>query len=332
MSALFKQSCKIVGTWRLTLIQFTILIIPIALLGCAPKAKFDVSVQPAWVTGASQQYALTQYFVGKAHASALDVAAKNARTALAETLPELSSQQSSTSLSQLSQTAEVVDAWFDKTNQKHYALVVLERAAAIKLLRQQLTSVNAETQQWIRSATQGLDPIAQIQATHKALASQPQRADLLLALQTLGDNATADASVWSVTELQVHLKSLLSNIDVRPLASVNRQLDSAVVRGLEAAGYLSTRSAASFELKTSLRRSGMKWEQGRFTEHGTLFVELIDGNQQVRSKAEWPLKAHAHERALLEKELMGMVKTTLETEFANTVMGFVSEAAGEQLN
>lgn len=329
MSDSFKQSSSMARQWWPLVIQINVLLISILLIACAPQAKFDVLAQPEWVSGVSQKYVATRYFVGKGRAGALDVAAKNARNALVKTLPELSSQQSSESLTKLSQNAEVVDAWFDEKSQLHFALVAVERSAAIQVLQQQLTDLNAKAQQFIRSATQGGDPLLQIRATHEALATQPQRADLILALQTLGDNATADASVWSVTELQVHLKSLLGSIDVRPLAGVNRQLDSAVVRGLDAAGYLSKRSAPSFELKTTLQRSGMKWEQGWFTEQGTLFVELLDSNKQVRAKAQWPLRAQTQERAMLDKELMGMVKGTLETEFAGTVMGFVAEAASD---
>jgi len=295
-------------------------------MACAPQAKFDLSVQPEWVTGVSQQYAATEYFVGKGRASALDVEAKNARDALAKTLPELSAQSSSASLIGLSQNAEVVDAWFDKINQQHYALVVVERSAAIQRLRQQLAELDAKTLQRIRVATEGVDPLLQIRATHEALASQPQRADLLSALQSLGEDASADASVWSITELQVHLKSLLSSIDVRPLTGPNRQLDSAVARSLDAAGYLSKRSMPSFELKTTLQRSGMKWEQGWFTEQGTLFVELLDNNKQIRARAQWPLKVQSQERVMLDKALMGMVQDTLETEFSNTMMGLVAEA------
>ena len=302
------------------------------LIACAPQPRIDLSIQPEWVIGSSQKFAATHYFVGKGRASALDVAAKNARAALMESLPELSSQQSSAALSKLSQNAEVVDAWFDKTKQEHFALVVVERSAATQLLRQQLADLNSMTRQFIRSATQGSNPLLQIRATHEALATQAQRTDLSLALQTLGDNAAADDSVWSVTELQVHLKSLLGNIDVRPLVSDNRQLDSAVVRGLDAAGYLSKRMEPSFELQTSLQRSGMKWEQGWFTEQGTLFVELIDGTKQVQAKAQWPLKAQARERIMLDKAFMGMVKSTLEAEFADTVMGFITAAAGEKAN
>lgn len=299
------------------------------MIACAPQSKVTRVEQPAWVSGESQKYAATHYFVAKGRASALDVAAKKARNSLRGAFPELSSQQSSAALSKLSQEAEVVDAWFDKIRQQHHALIVVERAAVIRLLHQQLADLNYKTQQLTRAATQGGDPLRQIRTTHEALATQPERADLMLALQILGDDATADAAIWSVTELQVHLKSLLGSIDVRPLASVNRQLDSAVVRGLDAAGYLSKRSLPSFELKATLQRSGMKWEQGWFTERGTLSVELLDSNQQVRAKAQWPLRAQTQDRAMLDKELMGMVKGTLETEFAGSVMGLVTEAAGD---
>lgn len=329
MPDLFKQTFKAAGKWQPIFISVNLLLISILLMACAPQTKLDVSTQPAWVVGVSEKYPATQYFVGKGRSSALDVAAKNARTSLTKTLSELSSSEASAALGKLSENAEVVDAWYDKTGQEHYALVVIERSAAIELLRQQLSELNDKTQQYIRSATQRDDPLLQIRATHEALATQPQRAELRLALKTLGDDAEADASVWSVTELQVHLKSLLSSIDVRPLASDNRQLGSAIARGLDAAGYLSKRSEPSFELKTTLQRSGMKWEQGRFTEHGTLFVELLDSNKQVRAKAQWPLTAQSHERTMLEKELMGMVESTLGTEFGDTVMGFVTKAAGD---
>lgn len=325
MSHFFIQFPRVARVWRWGFLSISFLLVPIVLIACVSQTKLGVSTQPEWVVGNSQEYAATQYFVGKGRASALDVAAKNARNALLDSLPELSSQSSSALLDTLGQNAEVVDAWFDEESQLHFALVVVERAAAIQALQQQLANLNNQTQQFIRTSTQGVDPLSQIRATHEALATQPQRADLVLALQTLGDDVTADESVWSVIELQVHLKSLLSSIDVRPLASVNRQLDSAVVRGLDAAGYLSKRANPSFELKTSLQRSGMKWEQGWFTELGTLSVELLDSNQQVRAKAQWPLRVQTQERAMLDKELMGLVEGTLESEFANTVMSFVTE-------
>lgn len=325
-SGIFSRTkSKMVAHRRSESTQFSFILLPFLLVACAPQDKLDVSVQPDWVTGPSQQYTGKDYFVGKGKASALDVAAKNARNVLARTLPELSAQSSSESMNQLSASAEVVDAWFDKNSQQHYALVIVEKAAAIQHLRQQVAELNARTQQHIREATEMSDPLSQIRATREALSSQPQRADLLLALQTLGDDATADASVWSITELQVHLESLLSSIDVRPLGAGDRQLDSAVVRGLDAAGYLSTRPMPSFELKTSLERSGMKWEQGWFTEHGTLSVELLDRQQQVLTKAQWPLRARAQERAMLEKAFMGEVTSVLSKNLEEAVLGLTAE-------
>jgi len=306
---------------------YIFLLLCVVLVGCAPLAKFDAAVQPEWVSGISQKYPKSVFFVAKSRASALDVAAKNARNALADSLPEASARSASgalpSALAALTQNAEVVDAWFDKDSQLHYALVAVERAAAKQVLQQQLAELNTRTARFVRTATQEADPLLQISAIREALGTQPQRADLLLALQTLGGNAAADVSVWSIIEMQVHLKSLLSSIDVRPRTGADRQLNSAVVRGLDAAGYLSTRMTPSFELKTTLQRSGMKWEQGWFTEQGILFVELLDRNNQLRAKAQWPLRAKTQERAMLEKELMGEVTNVLSEQLAETVLGLI---------
>jgi hypothetical protein len=295
------------------------------LIACAPQAKFNASTQPDWINGHSQKFTTAHYFVGKGQAAALDVAAKRARAALAESLPGLAANVSSTALDELVQQAEVVDAWRDVKTRQHYALVVLEHAAATNMLRQQLAVLDTKTRQLIESATQGVSPLLQIRATHDALATQQTRADLLLALQSLGVDASADSAVWSITEMQVHLKSLLSSIDVAPRTEGNRQLGSAVVRGLDAAGYLSTRAQPSYVLKTTLQRSGMKWEQGRFTESGMLSVQLLDRQQQVVGKAQWPLKAQAEERMMLEKHLMNEVTNTLREQLAETVLGLTAE-------
>lgn len=294
-------------------------------VGCAPQTRFDASVQPDWVTGSSQKYAGPGYFVGKGEAAALDVAAKNAREALADTLSTQTGDLLPTVLDELAQKAEVVDAWQDDNTSQHYALVVLKRATAPRLLRARLAKLDAETQQFIKAATQGTDPLQQIRSTHDALATQPVRADLLLALQSLDEAAKADSTVWSTTEMQTHLKSLLSSIDVAPRTHGDSQLGSAVVRGLDAAGYLSKRAQPQYVLSTTLQRSGMKWEQGRFVEQGTLSVELLNQQQKVVGKAQWPLTAQAEERTMLDKEMMNEVTNTLREQMAETVLGLTAE-------
>ncbi len=305
-----------------TIIIFRLAALSVLLLaGCAPQTRFDVSMQPDWVSGTSQKYPAENYFVGKGKASALDVAAKNAREDMAETLPSLTGSAPSMALEQLVQQAEVVDAWQDKQARQHYALVVLEHATATHMLRTQLGELDARTRQLIKAATQGIDPLQKIHATHDALATEKVRDDLLFALQTLGVDASADAAVWSIAEMQVHLKSLLSNIDVAPRTHGDAQLGSAVVRGLDAAGFLARRTQADYVLKTVLQRSGTKWEQGRFVEQASLNVELLNQQQKVVSRAQWPLSAQATERALLEKEMMNEVASTLRDQLAETVLG-----------
>ncbi|MBL1276185.1 MAG: hypothetical protein COB30_008860 [Ectothiorhodospiraceae bacterium] len=304
------------------------------LIGCSPRVKFDAERQPEWVTGASEKYTTARYFVGKGNANSLALAAEDARAALAKTLPGLPapdpsltepSQKTSTAYASLVQSAKVVDAWHDKTAQQHFALVVIERGSTVAVLQQQLTELDDKTKQLITAATQGSDYFLKIRSTHAALNTQQQRADLLLALRTLGNDTKADDAIWSKIELQVHLKSLLSSIDVKPRNGKDRQLNSAVVRGLDAAGYLSTGMTASLELKTTLERSGMKWQQGWFREQGTLFVELLDQNNQVRGKAQWPLDIKTQERAMLNKEFMGEVTNILREQLGDTVLGVLEE-------
>ena len=306
---------------------FVVIIFIVFLLvsGCASQENSDTTIQPDWVIGSSQKYNAAQYYLGKGQAPALDVATKNARIALVDSLPDLTGNAPLAALDTLVQQTEVMDVWHDNEIRQHHVLVVLERTAITDMLREQLTMLDARTRQLIDSATQGMAPLLQIKAIHDALATQQPRADLLRALRVLGVDVLADAAVWSVIEMQVHLKSLLSSIDVAPRVSADSQLGSAVVRALDAAGYLSKRAQPSYVLNTTLQRSGMKWEQGRFVENGTLSVELIDRQQQVVGKAQWPLRAQAWERAMLEKELMNEVTNTLREEMTETVLGLQAE-------
>lgn len=295
------------------------------LAGCAPRVKIDVAVKPDWVEGSSQKFSTAQYFVGKGYALALDVAAMHARKNLFSTLSSLKHKIPAAALNKLVQQAEVVDAWQDTATKQHYALVVLERDAVKKQLRAQLSALDNKAREFIGRATTAGDPLAQIRATHEALATQQSRVDLVSALQALGDDVAAADDVWSTIEMQVHLKSLLSSIDVAPLVTGNRLLTSAVARGLDAAGYLSKREQPSYRLKVVLERSGMQWTQGWFAEKGTLSVELLDQQQQVISEAQWPLQAKARERVMLENELLAEVTNILRAQLTKTVLGLVVE-------
>ena len=304
---------------------FLAVTLTLLLVGCTPQVRYDANVQPGWVTGASEKYPAARYFVGKGNASALDVAAKKARGALLDSMPEPVGNMPSAVLDELVQQAEVVDAWQDTNTRQHYALVVLAHTAAARVLREQLSELDANTRQFIKAATQGTDPLQQIQFMHNALATQQTRTDLLLALQTLGVETSKDPGVWSIIEMQTHLKSLLSSIDVAPRTNGDSQLASAVVRGLDAAGYLSKRAQAHYVLNASLQRSGMKWEQGRFVEQGTLRVELLNQQQKVVGKAQWPLKAQAEQRLMLDKEMMREVANTLHKQLAEKVLGLTAK-------
>ncbi|HEC19765.1 MAG TPA: hypothetical protein ENI97_10540 [Gammaproteobacteria bacterium] len=295
--------------------------IALVLGACAPQPRFDASAKPEWVDGSSRKFTSDRYFIGKGHAAALDVAAKNARDALLETLPGITEALSPPVMENLQQQIDVVDAWQDKETRQHYALVVLEHTATADMLHKQLTELDSKTRQLIKIATQDVDPLVKIRATHDALATHQTRADLLLALQSLGQEARADDGVWSITEMQVHLKSLLEGIAIAPRTNGDALLGSAVVRALDDAGYLSKRAQPDYVLNTSLQRSGMKWEQGRFVEKGTLRVELLNQQQQVVGRAQWPITVQAQERVMLEKQLMGEVANTLREQLAGTVLG-----------
>lgn len=73
--------------------------------------------------------------------------------------------------------------------------------------------------------------MAKIAATRQALAAHDQRTDLLLTLASLNSSPERDASVWSVLELQTHLKSLMSSIDVWPQAGEDKIFHPAKLSG-----------------------------------------------------------------------------------------------------
>jgi hypothetical protein len=291
------------------------------LTGCAPRAQFDASRAPDWVTASSGRFSAERYFQGQGEAAELDAAVAAARQALVQAVT-ISATSPSTALEQLAEQAEVVDLWRDPDTLIHHVLVVLERPRVADILHQQLAQLAQQGTQHLAAATELTDPLLQIAATRQALALQERRADVLQALAALGEAAPENLDAWSVTELQAHLKSLLGSIDIRPQVTDGSAIEPALRESLNAAGMLSRGPQSDYVLKSSLQRSALAWKQGWFTRQGMLHVELVDQQGQVRGAAQWPLRAQAGEREQVDQQMLGLVEQTLKEELRETVLGF----------
>lgn len=304
---------------------------------------------PKWVSSADPAYPDAQYVVGVGIASDLDGARANARAEISRTFqarvqqtmtdtqtessaargrrrgPVDSAQKSEMTTRVATDTllegAVVKETWFDKKKNKHYALAVLDKRAAVRALSQQIVDKEETIAARLAQAEDADATLSQARALGQALAVAQER-DALVARRRIVDAAPIPdlAGETSTAQIDGRLSKLLSKVAFRVEAESDK-LKKAVAGQVADLGFKVVDDAkAPLSIKCSLAvtpfdRGHPQWK----FYHWEGDVELMEGGRTAASSA-----PSGEDGALMEKTAETKARASGEAGVAQEARDMIS--------
>ncbi|MEW5755200.1 MAG: LPP20 family lipoprotein [Pseudomonadota bacterium] len=325
----------------------------LGLLGCAPAVKQEAgSAIPAWVNGASEQYPLALYIVGRGVGASQEEAKDRARADIAKTFAvavfERSQDQQNyvrterdgQSQQQLEQTvsrnimtrtdkllhgAEIADVWADETGSRAYALAVLSRAKAAEQLRQEIADLDAATEQYIQRSGAEPSGLIKVAFAHQAVIAQQERIGLQRSLRVVDQTGAGLPPKWSLAQLALDRDELIRRVRIYPAHEglyVAGLVD--VLNGsLGAAGFtVASATIAEYRLRAEVELDDPLYQDGWYWIRGALELNLTDRDGKPLGVQRWPLKVSATEEDRARGRVLDAIESLLKRDLRSTVLEF----------
>lgn len=277
-----------------------------------PPVKERKGAKPDWVDGASAQYPREGYLIGVGIADERSAAQDRARGEISkifttqvsvttnlsesETNVDRGGQKENTfsqAVSQNVQTAskkalegtEVVEHWQDQATRQHYALAVLERAKAIRAVRDRISDFDQQTRQWKEEMDKATEKLPRVKAAMKLLALFKAREDLNSELRVLDSTGQGLPSPLNEAEVRPQAAKALAELDVIVDMSggASDAVETGIVKGLNQFGMQAKPGQASNDADIVVEgkvetnpievQDGTQWKWAR----STMTVSLKDG-------------------------------------------------------
>ncbi len=332
----------------------------LSLAGCAPAVKPDAAnAPPAWVNGASEQYPLALYIVGRGVGATQEEAKDRARADIAKTFEvtvlERSEEQQSfarterdgASQQQLEQTVtrnimtrtgkllngvEIADVWQDPAGARAYALAVLSRSKAAEQLRQEISELDTATEHYIqrsRTEPQGLTKVA---FAHQAVIAQQERIGLQRSLRVADQTGAGLPPKWSLAQLALDRDELIHRTRIFPTHEglyVAGLVD--VLNGsIGAAGFtVASATLSEYRLRAEVELDDPIYQDGWIWIRGALEVNLTDRDGKPLGVQRWPLKVSATEEARARGRVLDAIESILKRDLRSTLLDFAMAKQAE---
>lgn len=328
----------------------TILAAGLLLTACATGGR-----QPAWIDGESNDYPQAGYLTATGSASRPEDAKTRALGNLAkifEVKVEETSRDESSAWRQTADTgtrqgtsqltaryidaystkllegANVVENWYDKKQQRHYALAVISRSQLGTRLRNDISQADRYIQHRLMNADGLRDPVARAQMIYSARSALRAREMLQKDLQIVDRTGTGVPTDWSVRRLDARIDAALSRVTARvsvlqdPVGELERLLQSAVT----AAGMRYTGESAEYELQGKLDVQDVGWQDGWYWYRGSLQVTLLKvSSGKVSAAVHWPLKSSGQSQQQSRIRLHDEIADRLNTGLRDALLSFSME-------
>jgi len=314
--------------------------------------KSDPDSPRDWVNGQRKEFAHALYLSGQGSALTRDDAKDRARSDLAkqfevalkehgqqsqtymsklvngETVQSLSQKVSRQLLSYTSRTlqgVEIVDQWYDKNRGLYHALAVLSRNRAQHQFRQELQTLDQQSQQRLRQADAETSPLIKAALVHQAIDAQKQRRIVQSSLQVVDFSGRGQPASLSLPELIRSRDTLLKDIDIIPAAT--GEMSSELVKILSGAsagaGFsIAKTNNADYWLRVQTLLDPVFEQNGWYWLRGTLQINLSDASGSDVGVQRWPLKASSINIERTQQRLLSEVDKLLKNELRNVLLGF----------
>jgi hypothetical protein len=317
-----------------------------------------VSVQawgasPSWLAGESSQYPNAKYLVGRGQGSTESEAQNRARADLAAVFevriavvtenattvtqsngrPAQASSQATQRVS--AKTDKVIsgmtiaEIWRDPVTKDFHVLAVLPRAQAAAGLRQELSQIDRESQQYLQTAQGEADPFLKLGGLTKVLQSVLKREGFQASLQVVDPTGRGVPAELSQADVQILISQTLQTVQITPRVmedSAVSEFAGVLKGGLAAAGFLAAQgNQAQFELQGKLalvdlgRRGDWNWMRG------TVEISLVEkATGRVRGSKTWPVKSSAQDVKTVRSRVLLEVEKLLNQQLRATLIGFAA--------
>lgn len=322
---------------------------------CAVAGK-----RPEWLEGEAKQYPRSRYIVATGSADnpsdaqtrALGNLSKIFEVKVEETSRDESSAMRRTSGEQvetgthqltaryidaystkLLEGASVVENWFDKQQNRHYALAVISRSQLGTRLRADIAKVDRQIQTQLARGERTADLLRKAQFVYGARTTMKTREMLQKDLQIVDRTGVGVPTNWSVERLDQLIDATLSRVSIDqtvqedPFGELGQSLQSAI----SAAGMQYNDQAANYTLRGKLDVQDVGWQEGWYWYRGALQVTVIKKTSgEVMASAECPLKSSAQSQQQSLIRLKSEIADWLNTQFRSAILAFgdLDQSAG----
>jgi LPP20 lipoprotein len=229
------------------------------LQGCFGNKK------PKWITYRDKEYTKAEYIMGVGESYSMDLAKKYAVAEIAkvfssevmssasfyesetdsstseDTQATASSQNASqrvnTKTDKVIEGAQIAESWFDKENNRYYALAVLNREKASAKLKEQIASMDEKISWFESEIPKASSKFNKIKAGLNVLSLLNMRESLISDLQII--NPSGKSEVSDLGALHTRMIKMLQSLDilVQVDGDVMDRVGGAIVQGLNDMGF-----------------------------------------------------------------------------------------------
>ena len=343
--------------------QIFVAIILASLLACSGTTTKS-SGEPDWVSGNSSKYSNQQYLLGRGQADDVATAEDRARADLAKIfvvkvnvadvdkqkftsttsstetegkpVSEFSSEVSRTivtSTDKILKGVQIADIWKDQTKQTVNALAILSRKQAATGIKREISRLDDLTRLSIEEAGNAKESLEKVAYARRAVIAQQERLAHQKSLQIIDSSGRGLPAKYQLAELIIDYEKLLPRVRIKPVVLGDNQdiIASALPAALSSAGFSVTDSDdAEYVMEVNLKLADTFEKESWFWGRGLLIITLLDRQNIVHGKKEWPIKVSAREQAQVMMRAERKADDILQQDLLATMVGFtqVGSATG----
>ncbi len=278
--------------------------------------------QPTWVDGESSNYPRVDYITSRTQAETEEQASQQAlanisRHFLIDTteyempveqaivgagyelnttnLPQSALTVASPEVRRVLQKLEIVEQWFDNTNNRYHALAALPRNAGLGYLNNQIKALDEKTREYMQEARSNPDPFVQAGKIAMAWRCQQLRSKMQQAMRVADLTGRGIAAEFKLNLIKNDAINLITTLQIEPsgLAGEMNEIEmtNMIRGGLTTAGLQPTSLNPDYLMSGTLEASVIGERNGWAVGHGLLKLVLADKvTGEVRGTKTWEVE------------------------------------------
>jgi len=278
--------------------------------------------QPTWLDGESSNYPRVDYITSRTHA---DTAKKASQQALANVsrhflidttkyempveqaivgagyelntthLPESAVTVASAEVKRVLQKLNIVEQWFDSTNNRYHALAALPRNVGRGYLDKQIKALDEKTRKYMQEARNNPDPFVQAGKIAMAWRCQQLRGEMQSAMRVADLTGRGIAPEYKLNLMKEDAINLITTLQIEPSGLAGEmnaaEMTAIISGGLKTARLKPAMDNADYTMRGTLDTSIIGEKNGWAVGLGQLKLVLTDKvTGEVRGTKSWEVE------------------------------------------